>query len=154
MSRVHFSHCYCLFKWRQAAGDHRHHRRQPSNKKPRARDTQPITDGSAQTNQLHMEVSGGPLALEPDEFTETNVLKEANRSCPTQDQCAGGLCAREAHASLTQMAGLLRSLAHSSLEGLPLLPLLLANTKIAFGALRSTPLLKSPVKATPSFMRK
>ena len=41
-----------------------------------------------------MEVSGGPLALEPDEFTETNVLKEATRSCPTQDQCGGGLCAR------------------------------------------------------------
>ena len=78
----------------QAAGDHRHHRRQPSSKNPRARDTQPITDGSAQTNQFQMEVSGGPLELEHHEFTEINVLKEATRSCPTQDQCAGGLCAR------------------------------------------------------------
>ena len=128
MSRVYFSHCYCRFKGRAffkelhcvkllvitviIVANHQA-------KKPRTRDTQRITDVSAQTNQLQMEVSGDPLALEPDEFTETNVLKEATRSCPTQDQCAGDLCARSLRKPNAN-SWPPSFPAHSSLEGLPL----------------------------------
>ena len=101
---VCFSHFYCPFKWsafskgvalRQAAGDHRHHRRQPSSKKHRPRDTQPITDGSTQTNQLQMDVSVVLFALEPGRF-HSNPRVEGGHSFLSTHTSALAVSAQEA----------------------------------------------------------